>query len=104
MYLFSYNTKGVAYEHDSPVDCFDHASSAGSSSYNPNKVDHFMSMGFEEKMVVQAIKENGEDNDEAILNSLLTYSVSFFFFGKKESLLLLNQPELKERKWRTSTT
>ncbi|XP_056683174.1 DNA (cytosine-5)-methyltransferase DRM2 [Spinacia oleracea] len=71
----AFDDQGVAYEHDSPVDCFDHASSTGSSSYNPNKVDHFMSMGFSEKMVVQAIKENGEDNDEAILNSLLTYSV-----------------------------
>ncbi|KAL2903337.1 hypothetical protein RDABS01_002047 [Bienertia sinuspersici] len=50
------------------------ASSPGSSSYNSSKVDHFVSMGFPEKRVVQAIKENGEDNDEAILNSLLTYS------------------------------
>uniref|UniRef100_A0A803L0L9 DNA (cytosine-5-)-methyltransferase n=1 Tax=Chenopodium quinoa TaxID=63459 RepID=A0A803L0L9_CHEQI len=53
----------------------DNASSSGSSSYNSKKVDHFVSMGFEEKLVIRAIKENGEDNDEAILNSLLTYPV-----------------------------
>uniref|UniRef100_A0A803LJC0 DNA (cytosine-5-)-methyltransferase n=1 Tax=Chenopodium quinoa TaxID=63459 RepID=A0A803LJC0_CHEQI len=67
--------KDIAYEQDSPVDCVDNASSSGSSNYNSKKVDHFVSMGFEEKLVIRAIKENGEDNDEAILNSLLTYPV-----------------------------
>nr|XP_018686517.1 PREDICTED: DNA (cytosine-5)-methyltransferase DRM2-like [Musa acuminata subsp. malaccensis] len=36
-------------------------------------VCHFMGMGFSEDMIMKAIKENGEENSEAILEALLTY-------------------------------
>ncbi|CAL9150550.1 unnamed protein product, partial [Musa hybrid cultivar] len=36
-------------------------------------VCHFMGMGFSEAMIMKAIKENGEENSEAILEALLTY-------------------------------
>ncbi|WOL03324.1 DNA (cytosine-5)-methyltransferase DRM2-like isoform X3 [Canna indica] len=37
-------------------------------------VSHFMGMGFSEDMVMKAIKENGEGDSEAILETLLTYA------------------------------
>lgn len=37
-------------------------------------IDHFVGMGFSEKMVAKAIEENGEGNTELILETLLTYS------------------------------
>lgn len=48
------------------------SSSAGSS--NSKLFDKFIGMGFTEKMVAKAIQENGEDNTDSILNTLLTYS------------------------------
>ncbi|KAJ8490593.1 hypothetical protein OPV22_012314 [Ensete ventricosum] len=36
-------------------------------------VCHFMGMGFSEDMIMKAVKENGEENSEAILEALLTY-------------------------------
>ncbi|KAJ4957976.1 hypothetical protein NE237_025087 [Protea cynaroides] len=48
------------------------STSAGSCS---NLISHFVGMGFSKNMVAKAIKENGEGNTEAILETLLTYSV-----------------------------
>ncbi|XP_058091830.1 DNA (cytosine-5)-methyltransferase DRM2-like [Magnolia sinica] len=50
------------------------AHEVGPSSSKSKLVSHFLGMGFSEKMVNKAIKENGEDNTEAILETLLTYS------------------------------
>ncbi|KAK9052408.1 hypothetical protein SSX86_029037 [Deinandra increscens subsp. villosa] len=47
------------------------SSSAGPS--NSNLVQQFLGMGFPEEMIAKAIKENGEANTDAILESLLTY-------------------------------
>ncbi|KAJ0754534.1 putative DNA (cytosine-5-)-methyltransferase [Helianthus annuus] len=48
------------------------SSSAGSS--NSNLVQHFLGMGFSERLVIQAIKENVEGDTESILETLLTHS------------------------------
>ncbi|KAI4350674.1 hypothetical protein L6164_005106 [Bauhinia variegata] len=48
------------------------SSSAGSS--NSKMFDHFVGMGFPEKVVSKVIQENGEDNADLILETLLTYS------------------------------
>ncbi|THU62685.1 hypothetical protein C4D60_Mb01t07710 [Musa balbisiana] len=40
----------------------------------PALASHFMGMGFSEDMVLKAIKENGEGDSEAILETLLTYA------------------------------
>ncbi|XP_009393225.2 DNA (cytosine-5)-methyltransferase DRM2 isoform X1 [Musa acuminata AAA Group] len=40
----------------------------------PVLASHFMGMGFSEDMVLKAIKENGEGDSEAILETLLTYA------------------------------
>ncbi|XP_059449743.1 DNA (cytosine-5)-methyltransferase DRM2 [Corylus avellana] len=48
------------------------SSSAGSS--NSKLIDHFIGMGFSEKMVAKAIQENGKENTDSILETLLTYS------------------------------
>ncbi|KAI3733498.1 hypothetical protein L6452_12941 [Arctium lappa] len=49
---------------------------SSSSSKCPSKlVLHFMTMGFPEAMVTKVIAELGEDNTDAILDTLLTYSV-----------------------------
>ncbi|KAJ6830504.1 DNA (cytosine-5)-methyltransferase DRM2-like [Iris pallida] len=48
------------------------ASEAGPS--RPNLISHFVVMGFSEEMVVKALKENGEEDTNAILETLLTYS------------------------------
>lgn len=45
---------------------------AGSS--RPQLVSHFMGMGFSEDLVLKAIKENGEEDSEAVLETLLTYT------------------------------
>ncbi|XP_057482702.1 DNA (cytosine-5)-methyltransferase DRM2-like isoform X2 [Actinidia eriantha] len=37
-------------------------------------IRHFVGMGFPDKLVAQAIEENGEGNSESILETLLTYS------------------------------
>ncbi|XP_057983898.1 DNA (cytosine-5)-methyltransferase DRM2 [Malania oleifera] len=47
-------------------------SSSGPS--NSNLIQHFVGMGFSEKMVVKAIEENGKGSTESILETLLTYS------------------------------
>ncbi|GKC70149.1 hypothetical protein Tco_1116032 [Tanacetum coccineum] len=47
--------------------------SAGTS--NLNLVQHFIDMGFHEKLVTKVIKENGETNTDSILETILTYSV-----------------------------
>ncbi|XP_073001148.1 DNA (cytosine-5)-methyltransferase DRM2-like [Typha latifolia] len=39
-----------------------------------NLMAHFVAMGFSEKMVAKAIKDNGEGDSEAILELLLTYA------------------------------
>ncbi|KAE9466464.1 hypothetical protein C3L33_01610, partial [Rhododendron williamsianum] len=49
------------------------ASSLTGSSHS-KLIDHFVGMGFPEKMVRKAIEENGEGNTESILETLLTYS------------------------------
>ncbi|KAL8545804.1 hypothetical protein ACS0TY_005793 [Phlomoides rotata] len=49
------------------------ASSSGFSS-RMKLINHFIAMGFTEKLVARAIEENGEKDTDAILNSLLTYS------------------------------
>ncbi|XP_048328077.2 DNA (cytosine-5)-methyltransferase DRM2 isoform X1 [Ziziphus jujuba] len=46
--------------------------SAGSS--NSKLFDHFVGMGFSEKMVSKAMQEHGEENADSILETLLTYS------------------------------
>ncbi|KAK9707384.1 hypothetical protein RND81_07G194100 [Saponaria officinalis] len=51
------------------------AISSSSSSRNPGIVDHFVAMGFDEEMVVRALKDNDEDDPEGILNCLLSYPV-----------------------------
>ncbi|XP_022989083.1 DNA (cytosine-5)-methyltransferase DRM2 isoform X1 [Cucurbita maxima] len=48
------------------------SSSAGPS--NSKIVDHFIGMGFSAKMVMKAIEENGEENTNSILETLLTLS------------------------------
>ncbi|GAB4849221.1 DNA (cytosine-5-)-methyltransferase [Ancistrocladus abbreviatus] len=52
--------------------CCEASSSAGPSSLK--LFQHFVGMGFSEKLVRRAIEENGEDNTETILETLLTYS------------------------------
>ncbi|XP_052191449.1 DNA (cytosine-5)-methyltransferase DRM2-like [Diospyros lotus] len=49
---------------------------ASSSTAVPcsNLINHFVGMGFSQKMVAKAIEENGEGNTESILETLLTYS------------------------------
>ncbi|PKU80168.1 DNA (cytosine-5)-methyltransferase DRM2 [Dendrobium catenatum] len=42
----------------------------------PSLYSYFIAMGFSKNMVEKAIKKNGEGNSEAILETLLTYSVS----------------------------
>ncbi|PON84217.1 SAM-dependent methyltransferase DRM [Trema orientale] len=49
------------------------ASSSGGSSCT-KIVDHFVGMGFSEKLVAKAIQEHGEENTDTILETLLTYS------------------------------
>ncbi|XP_068334254.1 DNA (cytosine-5)-methyltransferase DRM2-like [Pyrus communis] len=52
-------------------------SGEGSSSAGPSNtkvLNHFVGMGFSEKMVVKAIQEHGEENTDSILETLLTYS------------------------------
>ncbi|KAJ7970821.1 DNA (Cytosine-5)-methyltransferase DRM2 [Quillaja saponaria] len=48
--------------------------SSSSSSSNSKLMDRLVAMGFSQKMVAKAIQENGEENEEAIVNALLTYS------------------------------
>nr|GEU44140.1 DNA (cytosine-5)-methyltransferase DRM2-like [Tanacetum cinerariifolium] len=48
------------------------SSSAGPSNYKV--VEHFLGMGFSEELIERAVKDNGEANTDAILNSLLTYA------------------------------
>ncbi|KAL0554854.1 hypothetical protein IC582_008782 [Cucumis melo] len=48
------------------------SSSAGPS--NSKTVDHFIGMGFSAKMVAKAIEDNGEENTDSILETLLTLS------------------------------
>ncbi|XP_031249866.1 DNA (cytosine-5)-methyltransferase DRM1 isoform X1 [Pistacia vera] len=50
------------------------SSSSGSSS--TKMIDHFVGMGFSEEMVIKAIQENGEQNTDLILETLLKYSGS----------------------------
>ncbi|KAL0906784.1 hypothetical protein M5K25_025305 [Dendrobium thyrsiflorum] len=40
----------------------------------PSLYSHFIAMGFSKNMVEKAIKENGEGNSEAVLETLLSYS------------------------------
>ncbi|GMH24472.1 hypothetical protein Nepgr_026315 [Nepenthes gracilis] len=53
--------------------CCEESSCAGPSS-SSNLFRHFVGMGFSNKLVRKAIEENGEDNTETILETLLTYS------------------------------
>ncbi|KAK9117178.1 hypothetical protein Sjap_016125 [Stephania japonica] len=53
------------------VSCNGEASSSAGPS-NSNLVSHFVGMGFPREAVAKAIRENGEGNSEAILESLLT--------------------------------
>ncbi|XP_041004749.1 DNA (cytosine-5)-methyltransferase DRM2 isoform X3 [Juglans microcarpa x Juglans regia] len=54
------------------VGCGEARSTAGCS--NSKLIDHFIGMGFSRKMVSKAILENGEENTDSILETLLTYS------------------------------
>ncbi|KAF5479623.1 hypothetical protein F2P56_000429, partial [Juglans regia] len=54
------------------VGCGEARSTAGCS--NSKLIDHFIGMGFSKKMVSKAIQENGEENTDSILETLLTYS------------------------------
>nr|XP_011466748.1 PREDICTED: DNA (cytosine-5)-methyltransferase DRM2-like [Fragaria vesca subsp. vesca] len=49
-------------------------SSSRPSSSNSKVLDQFIGMGFSKKMVEKAIEEHGEENTEAVLETLLTYS------------------------------
>ncbi|KAH9602230.1 hypothetical protein KSS87_003316 [Heliosperma pusillum] len=51
------------------------ALSSSSSSQNPAVLHRFVAMGFNEKLVIRALNKNGEEDTEAILNTLLSYSV-----------------------------
>lgn len=53
------------------------SSSAGSTS-GSKMINHFVKMGFPEKMVAEAIQENckGEEDEDSILETLLKYSTS----------------------------
>ncbi|GLT53642.1 hypothetical protein SLA2020_269000 [Shorea laevis] len=55
------------------VACSGEASSSAGSS-DSKLIDHFIGMGFSEKMVAKAIQENGKENTDSILETLLTYS------------------------------
>ncbi|XP_050223602.1 DNA (cytosine-5)-methyltransferase DRM1 isoform X2 [Mercurialis annua] len=55
--------------------CSVEASSVAGSS-GTKVVDRFLGMGFSEKMVADAIQENGEENPDLILEALLKYSPS----------------------------
>lgn len=48
--------------------------SSSSGPTNSRFIQHFLGMGFPKKLVVKAIKENGEGNSESVLEALLTYS------------------------------
>ncbi|GMI99145.1 domains rearranged methylase 1 [Hibiscus trionum] len=50
--------------------------SSSADSPNSSLTDRFVGMGFSEKLVAQAIKENGEKNSNLILETLLQYSAS----------------------------
>lgn len=47
---------------------------AGPSCSKSKLIPHFVGMGFSEEMVAKAIEENGEENTEAVLEMLLTYT------------------------------
>ncbi|XVE67902.1 hypothetical protein DITRI_Ditri09bG0025300 [Diplodiscus trichospermus] len=49
-----------------------------SSADSPNSklIDHFVGMGFSKELVAKAIEENGEENSNLILESLLQYSAN----------------------------
>ncbi|KAI3730916.1 hypothetical protein L1987_62096 [Smallanthus sonchifolius] len=49
--------------------------SSSSNNYPSKIVNDFMKMGFPEAMVTKVIRELGENNTDAILDTLLTYSV-----------------------------
>ncbi|KAK6931000.1 C-5 cytosine methyltransferase [Dillenia turbinata] len=49
--------------------------SSSACPYNTQAVTQFVNMGFHEHLVIKAIEENGEKDTEAILETLLTYSV-----------------------------
>ncbi|XVF58052.1 hypothetical protein PTKIN_Ptkin07bG0031700 [Pterospermum kingtungense] len=51
---------------------------ARSSAGTPNSkvIDHFVGMGFSKDMVAKAVEENGEENTNLILETLLQYSAS----------------------------
>ena len=50
------------------------ATSSSACTSNSKLVDKFMGMGFIEKNVAKVIQENGEENTDSILNTILTYS------------------------------
>ncbi|KAJ4974813.1 hypothetical protein NE237_007987 [Protea cynaroides] len=49
-------------------------SSVADGPSNSKLIHHFVGMGFSENLVAKAINENGEENTEAILEALLTYT------------------------------
>ncbi|KAK2973314.1 hypothetical protein RJ640_027957 [Escallonia rubra] len=51
------------------------ASSSTGSSHS-KLIDHFVGMGFPEKLVAEAVEKNGEGNTESILDNLLNYSAT----------------------------
>ena len=50
------------------------ATSSSACTSNSKLVDKFIGMGFIEKNVAKVIQENGEENTDSILNTILTYS------------------------------
>ncbi|KAK8716081.1 hypothetical protein V6N13_043400 [Hibiscus sabdariffa] len=47
------------------------------SSSNSKTINHFVGMGFSEEIVVKVVQENREGSTDGILETLLTYSVSY---------------------------
>ncbi|KAM1712651.1 hypothetical protein ACFX12_023505 [Malus domestica] len=70
------------------------SSSAGPS--NTKVLDHFVAMGFSEKMVVKAIQEHGEENTDSILETLLTYSALESSPEEKQEVETLQEVEPQE--------
>ncbi|GKV37283.1 hypothetical protein SLEP1_g45330 [Rubroshorea leprosula] len=62
-------SSGVTHAHEEAVVGSAEASSASSSSCKV--IDHFVGMGFSKEQVAKAIEENGEENTNLILESLL---------------------------------
>ncbi|XVF16387.1 hypothetical protein REPUB_Repub10bG0027000 [Reevesia pubescens] len=61
--------------------------SSSSDSPNSKLIDNFVGMGFPKEMVAKAIEENGEENSNSILESLLKYSASSLASSSNSKLI-----------------